>query len=382
MPHALHWVLSAPSPYNARLFAAVARDPHLDLTVHYYRASDPDHFWRRPHGDAADAFPNRTFRSTLLDPAILRLAADRRNRLVVAGWDTPSVVALLLELAALGRPYLFWTDTPKSRRRRFPKRTARSGVSRLVFRSAAAVLTTGTPGIEAVRAMGCPAAKTVNFPCFCDVAAFQRPAAPSAGPAGAGPLRFVSAGRLGPMKRYDTALRALARFREAVPGVAFRYDLAGAGPEEARLRELATRLGFGGEVRFHGWLEADETRALIRECDLFLHPAAVEPYGMAVIEAMAAGAVVLGSQATGAVRDRIRHGENGLVHPTGDAEALADQLAALAGDREGIRALGAAAAATAREWPLARGVRIIRRLLDGVFPAEADTGYGQTPSAG
>ena len=376
MPHALHWVLSSPSPYRADFFAAVARDPRLDLTVHYYQASDPDRRWRRPHGDAADAFPSRAFRSTLLDPAILRLAADRRNRLVVAGWDTPSVVALLLELAALGRPYLFWTDTPQWRRRSLPKRAARAAVSRLVFRSAAAVLTTGTPGIEAVRAMGCPAAKTVNFPYLCDVAAFQRPGVRSAGPAKGGPLRLLSAGRLVRIKRYDTALRALARLRDAAPGTAFRYDLAGSGPEEARLRELAARLGFGGEVRFHGWLEAEETRALLRECDLFLHPAAVEPYGVAVLEAMAAGAAVLGSQATGAVRDRIRHGENGLIHPPGDAETLAEQLAALAADRERIRALGAAAAATAREWPLARGVRIIRRLLDGVAPADADTGDG------
>ena len=371
VPHALHWVLAAPSPYNARLFAALARDPHLDLTVHYYLANDPDRFWRRPHGDTADAYSDRTFRSPRLDPKILRIAADRRNRLVVAGWNVPSVAALLLELAALGRPYLFWTDTPKSHRRSLPKRVARSALSRLVFRSAAAVLTTGTPGVEAVRAMGCPSAKTVNFPPFCDLAALQRPGVPSADLA-AGPLRIASAGRLAPIKRYDTALRALARFRDAAPSVASRYDLAGAGPEEVRLRNLTVRLGLGAVVRFRGWLEADETATLLRECDLFLHPAAVEPYGMAVIEAMAAGAVVLGSEATGAVRDRIRDGENGLVHPTGDAEALAAQLSALAGNRERIHSLGAAAAATAREWPLARGVRIIRRLLDGVAPAEAD----------
>ena len=171
-----------------------------------------------------------------------------------------------------------------------------------------------------------------------------------------------------PVKSYDVALRAVASLKRAAPDVRFRYDIAGAGPAQPSLRSLADRLGLAADVRFRGWLEPEEVSALLQRCDLFLHPAAREPYGVAVLEAMAAGAAVLGSAATGAVRDRIVHGSNGLVHPTGDAERLAAQIAGLARDRERLCRLGRAAAATANAWPASRGVAIVKDALARGWP--------------
>lgn len=391
-PISLHWVCPARTPYWSYLLGALAADPAIDLTAHYVRLSHPLYPWR---GSWEDSFEHRVFARGGVDLQILRLAADRRQRLAVCGWQTPGLVALLLELAALGRPYLFFTDTPVPRQRPLLKRMARNAVVRTVLRSASVVMTTGAPGVEALKALGCPAEKLVELPYFCDPAAFRRPtdptgAADSSGPGDAsgpgdpadrsypsaradsaddGALRIVSCGRLIPFKSYDVALHAVAALKRATPDLRFRYDIAGAGPAEPSLRSLADRLGLAGDVRFHGWLEPDEVRVLLQRCDLFLHPAAREPYGVAVLEAMAAGLPVLGSAATGAVRDRIVHGSNGLVHPTGDAERLATQVVDLAKDRERLRRLGRAAAATANAWPASRGVAIVKDALARGWPA-------------
>jgi glycosyltransferase involved in cell wall biosynthesis len=89
----------------------------------------------------------------------------------------------------------------------------------------------------------------------------------------------------------------------------------------------------------------------------------VDRFGAAVLEAMAAGLVVLGSEATAAVRDRIRHGENGFVHRTGDVDELARQIGALLTHPELIRRIGQEARRTAEEWPVERGVQIIKSIL-------------------
>ena len=355
-PYALHWVCDSPTPYYQHMFNALAADPTIDLMVHYVNKTSAAHPWRRSHMAPA----HRTFRTVMgIDLRIIRVAAGRRSRLVVAGWSSPALVALLLELAALGRSYVFYTDTPNLTRWRNPvRRVARLALARMIFRTATAVMSTGTPGVEALRAMGCPGDKAVDFPLFCDIDALRRPDGVRLG---GGPLRLASCGRLVARKAYDRAFHAVGRLKQH--GVAFRYDIAGTGSEEPRLRALAGRLGIGANVHFRGWLEAEDTHTLLKSCDIFLHPATTEPYGVVVLEAMAAGAAVLGSDACGAVQDRIVHDRNGLIHRAGDGGVLAEQLLLLARERARIRELGAAAEATAREWPVERACDIVKGVL-------------------
>ena len=371
----LHWVAATSTPYWSYFLAALAADPGLDLTVHYASLAHPEYPWRnRPE----DPFPHRVFRRQAFDLGTLRLALDRRQRVLVAGWETPVQVALLLELAALGRPYLFFTDTPVQRPRPPLRRIGRNLLARTVLRTASTVLTTGSPGVEALRAMGCPADSLVSLPYICDPEAFRRPPGQSTA-SDDGLLRVVSCGRLIPDKAYDVGLRAVAELKRAAPDVRFHYDIVGTGPEESRLRSLTESLGLVGEVRFPGWLAPEEVSRLLVRCDLFLHPATQEPYGVAVLEAMAAGAAVLGSSAAGAVRDRIVHGENGVVHAAGDAGDLSSQLIEVARDRPRIRCLGGAAAATSRAWPASRGVAVVKAALERTGPIISDRGPCRCP---
>lgn len=177
--------------------------------------------------------------------------------------------------------------------------------------------------VRHIVARGWPAERAVYIPNF--AAAGGEPAQARAAldtPEDA-PL-LLAMGRLHKVKAHDVSLKALALFPEAY------LWIAGSGPAEHELKALAHRLGVEGRVRFLGWRE--DAAALYRAADVCLFPSRYEPLGNTVIQAWAHGApiVAAASQGPGVL---IRDGEDGLLTPIDDAEALAAGARRLAYDR-------------------------------------------------
>ena len=122
---------------------------------------------------------------------------------------------------------------------------------------------------------------------------------------------------LGPLERtrgFDTLIRAAARLPEV-------YCLiAGEGPERAALGRLIVQLGLEKRVRLLG--ARRDTGALLKAADVFVCPARQRPLGTAVLEAFSAQTPVLATDVEGE-HGVVRDGEDGLVVPVDDAEALA-----------------------------------------------------------
>jgi len=137
--------------------------------------------------------------------------------------------------------------------------------------------------------------------------------------------------RLDPMKGYPTFLRAAAMLADRQPGV--RFLCIGAGPEEARLKRLATELGLADRMLFTG-LAADPVAAL-NALDIYCSPSTFgEGFSNSVAEAMACGLSCVVTD----VGDSARIvGDTGRVVPRSDpgalAEALTGAIAALGPDR-------------------------------------------------
>jgi glycogen synthase len=104
-------------------------------------------------------------------------------------------------------------------------------------------------------------------------------------------------GRLAAMKGVDTFLRAAARVVTVVPDVLF--VIAGEGPEYPRLVQLAARLGVGERVMFLGKVSEEEREVLLAGASVFVLPSVVEPFGIAALEAMAAGVPTIVSRTSG-----------------------------------------------------------------------------------
>ncbi|MBI5670604.1 MAG: glycosyltransferase family 4 protein [Chloroflexi bacterium] len=135
-------------------------------------------------------------------------------------------------------------------------------------------------------------------------------------------------GRLVPEKGVHLLLDAAAR----LPDV--RLRLIGGGPEKAALQAQAERLGMAGRVTFVDQLPSIEMPAQYRQLDALALPSLTRPnwkeqFGRVLVEAMASGVPVVGSD-SGAIPDVI--GGAGLVFPEGDVNALTDCLRRLQAD--------------------------------------------------
>jgi len=96
--------------------------------------------------------------------------------------------------------------------------------------------------------------------------------------------------------------------------------LAGEGPECGALEAQSARLGLGERLHFLGW--RDDVGALLAAADLLVCPSRIEPLGNVVIEAWAREVPVVAAASAGP-KGLIKDGENGLLVPLEDAQALA-----------------------------------------------------------
>ncbi|WP_454085416.1 glycosyltransferase family 4 protein [Georgenia sp. Marseille-Q6866] len=155
-----------------------------------------------------------------------------------------------------------------------------------------------------------------------------RPAAPPRTPDGT--LRLVATQRLAPRKRpaplveiVAAADRRLGRGPAGEPRV--HLTLIGAGPEERRVRALVERLGLEGVVTLTGGLPREELVARYAGEDVFIAPARLEAFGIAGLEARAAGLPVVAGRGTGP-SEYVTDGVDGLL--TADrADGLDDAAA-------------------------------------------------------
>lgn len=132
--------------------------------------------------------------------------------------------------------------------------------------------------------------------------------------------KLIYVGRLIPEKGVQVTLDALARLPETL---SYTLDIAGDGPYRDALEQQARSLGLK-QVRFLG-NRPDATR-LLAQADIFIHtPLWEEGFGLAIIEAMAAGCICVCS-ASGAIPEIITDGVDGYLVEKGDPHALADVL--------------------------------------------------------
>lgn len=137
------------------------------------------------------------------------------------------------------------------------------------------------------------------------------------------PFRFISVGNLVPIKAFGDLLEA---FKEASDraGTDLELTIVGKGPERETLEQKARDLCIADKVHFTGQLDRREIAELFAESDCFVLLSKAETFGVAYIEAMAAGLPVIATACGGP--DRFVDTENGILVPVGDREAYVRAL--------------------------------------------------------
>jgi glycosyltransferase involved in cell wall biosynthesis len=147
-------------------------------------------------------------------------------------------------------------------------------------------------------------------------------------------------------KGHDVLVPAFARLR-AAGREPLRLLLIGDGVLRDDVQRLVVAHGLADRVVFAGRRSPALVARALARAELFVLPSRAEPFGMAVVEAMAVGAPVVVTAAEGPA-DIVRDGETGLVVPVDDGPALERALARLLDDRALARRLGDAGAVAVR----------------------------------
>ena len=158
------------------------------------------------------------------------------------------------------------------------------------------------------------------------------------------PPSIATVGHLVGRKRHADVVRALWTLRDRHPDL--RYVVVGDGPEREPLRALAESLGVAERVELRGQLPPAEALAQAWRAAAFVMPSVDEAFGVAYVEAMAAGVPAIGSRGEGGPEEIAAAGAGIRLVPPGDVEALAGELHRLLSDARWARELGAAARAT------------------------------------
>ncbi len=147
----------------------------------------------------------------------------------------------------------------------------------------------------------------------------------------------MALGRLHENKAFDVLIKALS----SLPNV--YLCIAGEGPEREALEAIALKEGVRPRIRFLGWRE--DAGALLATSDLFVCPSRHEPLGNVVIEAWAQSCPVVAAASQGPTQ-LIKDGENGILVPVDDVDAMAAAIKRVLGDGELAGALASAGRAS------------------------------------
>jgi glycosyltransferase involved in cell wall biosynthesis len=364
------YVTDIPTPYGLALLRALAR--RVDLTALFSaRKGHRGMAWDLgeidvPHEFVGGLTAARRDGSNIdvhLSPAVF--AALRRARpeaVICAGFSAPTLYALAYARLS-GAALLIYSDGTAFSERNHGRLQRWS--RRLLMPRAQAFIAKSRSAADRFVELG-GAGRVVLAPHTAELAPFLAAERPRPG-SESGPLALLSVGRLIARKGVDRVLRALA----LTPGSAERVALTivGEGPEEPALRALAAKLGLSN-VRFAGFVQPRDLPAVMARADVFVLPTSQDPFAVAALEAAAAGLALLTSTAAGATRELTQDGVTGFAFDPADVAGLAARVDALAADRVGVRAMGEAARARARERAPERVVESYRRAIEFALRGE------------
>jgi N-acetyl-alpha-D-glucosaminyl L-malate synthase BshA len=173
------------------------------------------------------------------------------------------------------------------------------------------------------------------------VAAFRQVIAPQ------GEKIIVHASNFRKIKRIDDVMAIFNNIHQALPA---KLLMVGDGPERPMAEDLARQYGIEADVRFLG--KQEQMEEILAVSDIFLLPSEYESFGLAALEAMAASAVVISSNAGGLAEVNI-DGVTGYTAPVGDVKTMSEKAIALLQDEEKLNTFKKNALKQAKHFEIA-----------------------------
>ncbi len=169
---------------------------------------------------------------------------------------------------------------------------------------------------------------------------------------------FLHASNFRKLKRVQDVVKIFYEVNKRIPS---KLLFVGDGPERQTAEELGRELGAGDDIRFVG--KQDQIEDILAIADIFLLPSEYESFGLAALEAMAAGVPVVSSDAGGLKEINIQ-GETGFTAPVGDVQKMTEYAFAILSDPQTLEQFKQRAATHARQYDIQNIIPLYEKLYE------------------
>ncbi len=160
------------------------------------------------------------------------------------------------------------------------------------------------------------------------------------------------------LKRIPDVIKVFNGINKKVPS---RLLFVGDGPERPAAESLCRELKLCDEISFVG--KQEQMEDIMAIADLFLLPSEYESFGLAALEAMAAGVPVVSSNA-GGLPEIIVQGKTGYMASVGDIDAMANDALSIISDEKTLKQFKVEAAAHALDYDISKVVPQYEKLYE------------------
>jgi N-acetyl-alpha-D-glucosaminyl L-malate synthase BshA len=168
----------------------------------------------------------------------------------------------------------------------------------------------------------------------------------------------VHASNFRKIKRVLDVVRIFAEINKHIPS---KLLFVGDGPDRHDAENLCRELGICDDIRFIG--KQEQIEEILAVSDLFLLPSEYESFGLAALEAMAAGVPLISSDAGGLPEINI-NGKTGFMSPVGDVVSMSRHAITILENDDVLKTFKANAAEQARKFDIHHIVPIYEKLYD------------------
>lgn len=160
------------------------------------------------------------------------------------------------------------------------------------------------------------------------------------------------------VKRVPDVVKVFAEIRKEIPASLL---LVGDGPERYNVEQLCRKLDICGDIHFLG--KAKKVEQVLANGDLFILPSQTESFGLAALEAMAAGLPVISSN-SGGLPEVNKHGYSGYLSDVGDVKDMAANALRLLKDHQELLRFKEQAKEQAKEFTLPKVLPLYLNLYE------------------
>lgn len=314
------FLLDHPSQHMVALLDAMALRDDCTSEVIYLRAAALNRTWGAPK----TTLPSRVlsagrFGTMMRTVEIAHYLTRTRADIWVVNtvYTTPETWSAAATLSYLGLPWVYMNEPPNLKNYRHTK----EATLHLLLSRSNGIIGMGKETATRYTSLTRGTVPCVSVPYVVGLEDFRR--IPLRSRRESGPVRFLAVGQLIKRKGFDILCEAVSR----LPADGWSLTIVGEGPFRAQLEESFRKVPGGDRVHFYGPVDYESRTSPFSEADVFVFPSRWDGWGMAPVEALAAGLPVIGTDQVMSMYDFISEGANGFMIPAEDPVTLSDRMA-------------------------------------------------------